>query len=197
MNDLYESPSSNLMMSPDLADTDFYVVSERKFLVLFLSTVGMYSAYWFYRNWKTYKTANDLAIWPIPRGIFSIFFVHSLFERIREKATSKQLDLFSNASNVATLYVVLTIVSSIMDRLSSRDYFEPYAGFVSVALVPVICLMLLKVQRVINKCEGDGDGALNANLTGLNYLWVFLGILVWCLVVLGLVVSFGIIDIEG
>ena len=52
---VYKVPESNLIAGSDQLDGDFYVVGKIKFLVLFFSTFGLYSLYWFYRNWKLYK----------------------------------------------------------------------------------------------------------------------------------------------
>ena len=56
----------------------FYVVSARKFWLLFLLTGGIYCVAWFYKNWAHFKRATkDDDIWPGPRAVFHIFFVHS------------------------------------------------------------------------------------------------------------------------
>lgn len=50
----------------------FYVVSTRKFAILFLATLGLYWIYWFYKNWDRYKDkwpyASEVGstIWPVP-----------------------------------------------------------------------------------------------------------------------------------
>ena len=39
-------------------NADFYVVSLRKFYLLYIATLGGYVVYWFYRNWKLQKVAT-------------------------------------------------------------------------------------------------------------------------------------------
>lgn len=81
-SNLYEAPQSTLSDVESLEDKEFYVVSIKKFTILFMATFGFYSIYWFYRNWKMSKAKYRDDIWPVARGIFSIFFVHSLFDYV-------------------------------------------------------------------------------------------------------------------
>ena len=84
MNDNpYEAPKSRLETSVEKGDKQFYVVSVKKFTILFFFTIGMYVLYWFYGNWKRYKAYSGKNIWPVPRAIFAIFFTHSLFSEVQ------------------------------------------------------------------------------------------------------------------
>lgn len=33
---------------------EFYIVSTTKFLVLYITSLGIYSLYWFYKHWQQY-----------------------------------------------------------------------------------------------------------------------------------------------
>jgi hypothetical protein len=85
IDNVYAAPTSNLNAPRTQENGMFYVVSERKFYLLFIATLGMYSVYWFYQNWATYKAGSSYgssdaaSIWPLGRTILAIFFVHALF----------------------------------------------------------------------------------------------------------------------
>jgi hypothetical protein len=81
-DDIYTAPESALIDAAAEAELEFYVVSPFKFSVLFFVTMGLYSIYWFYKNWSCYKYVHKESIWPVPRGIFNIFFAHSLFGKV-------------------------------------------------------------------------------------------------------------------
>lgn len=75
MNDNpYKAPESDLELAVAGTEKQFYVVSIRKFTILFFMTLGLYTIYWFYSHWNEYKLYSGKKIWPAPRSIFSIFF---------------------------------------------------------------------------------------------------------------------------
>ncbi len=45
--DIYSPPKAELQDIAENTQTTFYVVSERKFTILFLATLGLYELYWF------------------------------------------------------------------------------------------------------------------------------------------------------
>ena len=190
---VYKVPESNLIAGSDQLDGDFYVVGKVKFLVLFFSTFGMYSLYWFYRNWKLYKEKHNEKIWPVARGFFSIFFAHSLFSNVDQKLSDSNIDYSWNPKLIATLYVLLSIVTNICDRLSMKEIGSPYTDLLSFALLPVLAWVMLKAQLAINVSESDPIGASNSKLTIVNYCWVLLGVVAWGLVVVGVLMILGII----
>jgi len=163
------------ILTEELNDFPFYVVSLNKFLILFVATIGMYQLYWFYNNWSLYKLSSGEKIWPIPRAIFCIFFTHSLFEKFDEK--NKQLNNAFNWSSytLATLFVSFSVVSYVLDRPSD----SPYTDLISFFSLPVLGWCLYQAQICANTVCGDPDGKKNHQLTWANYIWVVLGVLMW------------------
>lgn len=171
----------------------FYVVSRRKLAILFLATFGLYVVYWFYRNWSNYKHSNskgfnvDRAIWPVARGIFSIFFTHALFGEIKAYGRDKEaLDGWDNES-LATQLVLFTIAWNVLDRLSARSIGSPYTDIASLLIMAPVLGLLFSAQRMINIGCDDPAGESNSRLTPANYLWIALGLVVWALVILGFI----------
>jgi hypothetical protein len=68
---------------------EFYAVSQKKFLIMYIGTLGLYSVYWFYKHWSLYKKSENEEMWPIMRSIFQIFFTHSLFSLFEMKYQNK------------------------------------------------------------------------------------------------------------
>ena len=121
-NSVYKPPEANLILENSFAEDDnmFYVVSPKKFLVLFIGTLGMYQLYWFYQNWMKYKLDNNSSLWPVPRAIFSIFFTHSLFRKVNEELEFKAVKEKWDYATAATLFVLFTLISNadgIFDRV--------------------------------------------------------------------------------
>ncbi len=158
---------------------EYYVVSPNKLLILFIGTMGYYSLYWFYKNWKIHKERTGAEIWPIPRAIFSIFFIHAFCQLIDQK-----LRLAGNREGFeygppATLYVVVAILAA------ASGYFPIKVGAVPISFLaifislPIYSWVLWTIQKEVNIACGQPDGESNHRLTGANYFWLILGALSW------------------
>jgi hypothetical protein len=55
--------------------------------------------------------------------------------------------------------------------------------------------LLTKAQIAINLSQGDRDGLSNKNFTNWNYIWMFLGSIIWLGVTIALLETFGMIDL--
>ena len=164
----------------------FYVVSTRKLLLLHFFTVGVYPLYWFYKNWSLYSKNAGKKMLPVMRAIFSIFFAHSLFALLESKSAERNDSYKWSCTAAATVYVIFTIVGNIADRLAYRAVGEPLTDFIGILVLPVIAWSLYKAQLAANIACNDPDGARNNELNALNYLWLFLGSLLWILIGIGL-----------
>ena len=194
--DPYQPPKSELVSVVEEKQFQFYVVSIKKFTVLFFATLGLYSIYWFYKNWKEFKLYNNANIWPVARGMFNIFFAHKLFSEI-QSALKKRDILFDWAPNaLAIAYVALSIVGNILDRMSMKEIGSPYTDLLGILILLLIYLTLLKPQKAINLSQDDIEGASNRTYTVANVAWISLGLLLWAISAFGLLIMFGIVDME-
>src|SRR5438067_149581 len=66
-----------------------YIISVNKFILLSLSTFGLYEIWWFYKAWRFFRQKDELDIMPAARALFAIFFINSLFNRILIYANEK------------------------------------------------------------------------------------------------------------
>ena len=189
----YSPPQSDLE-SPGSVPL-FYIVSVRKFTILFFATLGMYSIYWFFKNWFLYKCETGEKIWPVPRALFSIFFAHSLFSKIQDKLAHGGIRFPWNPSTMATLYVVVSISSNILERMAEKEIWSPYSDVLSFMILPVLYFTLLVPQKAINHAEQDPEGSSNSRLTFANYIWIALGLALWGVGILGFLVIFDVITI--
>ena len=169
------------------ANDAFYVVSPRKLAILFISTFGVYSAYWFYRQWDYQKRAFGLDVWPIPRAIFAIFFTHSLFRIIDQAARGAGYSHAWNPSSQATLYVALVLGARVLGRLQTVSGEAELMSMISIAITMTCLMPLMAAQKVINLALRDAEGSRNAAITTANAVFIGLGVLLWGLVVVGLV----------
>ena len=168
----------------------FYVVSIKKFAVLYVATLGLYGFYWFYKNWACYKhqwAAHDEGredLWPIARAFFAVFFVHSLFREVKALGREKPAVAAWGNGKHATLLVVLLIAAQAMDRLAYRDIGTPYTDALSLVILAPLLLLYTIAQEMINISCNDPRGHSNNHFTKANYAWIVVGAIFWCLALL-------------
>jgi hypothetical protein len=189
---VYAPPKSDL--SSPVADSSeaFYVVSLMKMMVLFLATMGMYQLYWHYKNWRLHQQMSashggpDGDVWPVPRAIFAMFFIHSLLGKVKQHAIAQQRPGDLNTTLIATLIVVLMLFGYLGLFVTDPKVVLLFS-VVSMCLVVASMFLYRKAQRFINESCGDPTGASNAEFTTANYIWIVIGILIWIMQVVGLV----------
>lgn len=188
VTDAYKAPLMDYDEAPlpPEGGAAFYVVAPGKFLVLAVATMGVYSLYWFYKNWSLQRRAYGLNIWPVPRAIFAVFFTHQLFRAIDSQAHERGHSPSWNANSQATLYVALAIVSHVTSRLSDSASSGTAFLLLSLGLAVASAAPLLAAQKVANLSAGDADGSSNASLTAGSAIAIVLGLLMWGTVALGL-----------
>jgi hypothetical protein len=175
-----------------LRQQTFYIVSIKKFAILYLITVGLYQFYWFYKNWKCYKLEgirrehDGADIWPLARTMFPVFFVHQLYREIKDHAAGHPVVEAWDNGKQATFLVLLLIVGQVLDRLVYRDIGAPYTDIVSFVILAPLLSLFLNAQHMINLSCNDPNGETNDRFTWANYVWIALGIAFWILIVLGL-----------
>ena len=178
--------SSNNELQTQSNNMEFYVVSPKKFLILFLGTFGIYTVYWFFKHWSQYKKSSGENMWPIMRGIFTIFFTHSLFALFETKYERKTGEAPRSINHLATIYVVFAVGCQILSKLSENGYGNPATFILGLLILPVSCWVLYQAQSLANYSGDDVRGESNNDLTGLNYAWLVLGGIFWLLIILGL-----------
>jgi len=189
MNDnIYSPPAANLDFDPAALEAQgqkkFYVVAPRKYLVLFFFTLGAYEYYWLYKNWSLFKARTNENIWPVMRAIFPVFFTHALFDRVDSYLKKEGGEYNWNASGTAFLFVILQIANDALDRMSMK-MDSKLLDILSIAIIIPLVLPMYNAQKAINAACSDPDGASNAKITGANYAWIAVGVIIWLLAIAG------------
>lgn len=186
-SDIYAPPKADVRTGGP-GDDRFYVVGSRKFYLLFILSFGLYTIYWFYKNYSLIKLRTQEDIWPVPRGIFSIFFAHNLFRRIDNELNDTDSKFTWTPNSSATLYILVVLGQSVSSNLGDKNIGSPITDLLTFALLPLIAVVVHPAQKAINTLCGDPTGAVNSRLTAFNWVWVIIGGLVWLLVLAALAV---------
>lgn len=100
----------------------FYQVALPAFIVFNLISLGAYSCYWAYRNWKRYKTVKKQDIRPVWRGIFIPISLYFLCEAINQEG--KGLENFRPIpSQILSLIMILISTLYVVDGLQFVSFF--------------------------------------------------------------------------
>ncbi len=127
----------------------FLYISVTRLILMSVASVGLYEAYWIYKNWKYIKereftpAARAAIGHPFWRGIFGIFFCHSLLRRIKEDEAASKLIEPSFSVHLATGWVILTILTEFIGP------FVPIPGIEVIIVMPSY-LFFVPVQKYIN-----------------------------------------------
>ncbi len=182
-NNPYAPPRACLSTEP--APAAFFVVSKRKFALMFAATCGWYFTYWLYMNWRRHRRAGNKVL-PFARTFFGVFFLYSLFIRVdrRVKAADRQFSWYPRSLALAMILLLFTNV--VLNWLTDMRF----SMVVSLLfLVPQI-YCLLQVQDAINYAENDAAGLSNSVLTWANGVWIGVSLCLWTLAFVGYYLSF-------
>jgi len=190
MENPYQSPAAEIIDPGKTTENQlYYVVSVTKMLVLAIITFNLYLVYWFYRHWKAQEPYVDGRIYPVMRGLFSIFFTVSLFQRISEDLDRRNLEKSWRSGGLAAAYIVLSVISNVLESFSRNSESFNLADGIGWVMVIVIPLVLVPVQRRANLVSDDPEGSSNAGFTWANWLWLGLFLALWGLIGFGVLVT--------
>ncbi len=180
----------------------YFPVSEGKLITLYILSFGLYGVYWFYKNWKLQQPKMDKKIFPLMRAIFSIFFTHSLFNRINNSAEKLEQKHRFNANLLATFFVAAVIVGNLIDPVSMHTGLLEILTSNTVIITSLLLFIvsvypLAAVQATVNRINNDMLGYLNHKYSMWNYLLIVLGLFSWLMLILGLLAdSMGLLPVE-
>jgi hypothetical protein len=132
-------------------DSKFFYIPVIRLVYMSIVSLGLYEAYWIYKNWKYFKERYNLRIHPFWRGVFGVFTCHSLMKAIRNdnEVNTIRKARFS-APVLATGWVIFTVLGNIL--ASADDFIVSILGF--IIAIPSF-LFFLPVQNYINSVNGS------------------------------------------
>lgn len=128
-----------LSSSTKSSNIGFLSLSTKRLILMGLATMGFFSFYWCYRNWKYLKERDQLRIMPFWRSVFTIFFLYNLLFKISH---DRELDRCSkhrySAGWLTAGWIVVTLISNSMARAGVIDV----VGFAGLLLSSLAILFL-------------------------------------------------------
>jgi len=175
---------------PATNNPKFFYIPVSRLVIMSIVTIGVYQAYWIYKNWKYLKGRYNMNIAPFWRGIFGVFFIHSLLNHIiKEPEVNKIRKAEFSASGLATGWVIISILGGIFMRFLYNDIEKEDIWDIEVSstlyllgmiILPFLCLFFLPVQKYINSVNDSIEPRPSySELSGGHYVCLVIGILTW------------------
>ena len=208
---VYAPPLSAVVdVAAEAQTPPLYLVAPYKCMLLYFTTVGFYAFYWCWRHWSLLSRHEGLDLWPLPRALLHLLFMHSLFRRIDARLRNALQDSGPHDSRLhdsrqhhsghrkapqhelrwspmlwAWVYVVFSIAGLAFDHLAADDIGFPLTDVLTFMTLLPTGYALLQAQNAANAACGDPAGSRNARLSPANYAWLIFGFLLWAAVFIG------------
>ena len=161
-----------------------YPVTTTKFLIMSLGTMGVYTSYWFWQNWRWLRDMNDQNVSPFWRGfVFPALWNFGLFSRIvTQEPTGRK--------SIARLAIPLAIAILLLDLFQVADFSDEFLGLTFIAMILAV-LAVIPIQReVLRKNEANGKWiARNSRFGWKAITALILWMPVMAMTIVGLVAS--------
>lgn len=155
-----------------------YIPTER-LVGMSIVSLGLYQAYWIYRNWRYLKERDGLTIQPFWRGVFGLLFLHSLLKQIKGDAITNRIQPATfSPDGLATGWVILTLLGTLLGRAP-----EPRVYLIGIIISSASVCFLLPVQTYINAVnEASSIRPSHYEWSGGHVLCLVIGIVMWLLI---------------
>ncbi len=175
--------TERLESSEVLSKADYFTVSVRRYLVYEVLSLGIWSLYWYYRNWKAInQSAYKKKFSPTARAFFFNFTAFSLFRKILQGAKKWGYPESYPSFLLAALLILFGVLDKIVNLLPMRSgreiVFTILLAGVTLIASPLILSPVIRAIRYIQSKNGKDPQADN-RLTWGQYVCFVLGIVCW------------------
>lgn len=189
MSDVFYTPPKADLTATPKSSQPFFTVSLDKLTVMLVVTSGLYGLYWCFKNWSLYKVHSGRSLWPLPRTVFGMLYMPSLFYKVdavlKEENKGGMPYWAVSAAAMILLALVPHSVGFIIGLFTSLSG-QPFTGvgfipMVAASTIPMLlqCLILRRVQSFMNLANGDAKGSQNKDFTPWNCVWMVIGVICW------------------
>lgn len=171
----YAPPQADLGSPSAPRQPTFFVVAPRKLVLMVLLSQGLYSFYWFYKQWDCYRQSTGAKVLPLVRAFFAIFFIYSLVMKIRDKLALDGVSYPWRPQSLALGMIFFALLP-----FTYIWFAAPLITFIlAICLAIVHVSLVVQVQGAVNRIEDDSHGEANKHLTWSNGIWIVIGLGMW------------------
>lgn len=158
-----------------LGQAMWFSVSPLKLLVMCTVTLQLYGVYWLYKQWTLVRDREKSSILPAMRAIFAVFFVWSLFGRVRDSQLGAGVNAKDalSAGGLAAAWIVFSLMWKAPD---------PVWWIAMVA--PAFLMPVQSAMNAVNETVTPGRPR-NDRFGALNWIAIVLGSLFIVMALIG------------
>lgn len=146
-------------------DQAFYPISMKKFILMNLSTLGLFHVFWSYKNWAYIEKENERTFWKFPRSFFHNFMFYSFNNWVNKEGLDNDGSPNVYAKDIAIFIFIALVSFVIFDATKDNDFSVFLALLVIVFYSPfVIFFEKLNKKNYINYQR-------NSELSTFHYLF--------------------------
>ena len=149
---------------------EFYGISITKLIFLYTFSIGFYTYYWLYKNWKAIQQ-NDPSrntISPFFRSILGIFFFHSLCTHIKGSMKNYSTKSLFSANWLSRWYIIYFVLLS-LEKLLYR------IGIVALFLRLFILIRLQEII-ILNNTKINPNYQYKKRFSFIEYIFMIPGV---------------------
>ncbi|WP_269790382.1 hypothetical protein [Stenotrophomonas sp. Iso1] len=124
---------------------ELFAPSTGKLILMSLTTFGLYTLYWFYRNWRAIAEHEGESLWPFWRAVFAPLWVFSGFSRLNGYASSRRRQLAFPPVMLALIYFLINFAGNL------SVFFPRVVGRNSWVISLLVFLPLLPVNSLMRR----------------------------------------------
>ena len=146
----------------------FYQVSPRKLIALSIITMGLFTLYWFYKQWAYVRdNRNDGSVNALLRVLFLLFYFYPLLKEINCIAKEHLVVPIKRVWLLTIAFIVLGVIEVLPTPLTS----------LAVCLYPIF---LWPMQKVINRINvANLSYQDNASYGNWDFMLILVGLAIW------------------
>lgn len=113
----------------------YFAPSTFKLAAMSLVTFGLYTMYWFWRNWQAIQRETGESLWPWARALFCPLWCFSCFAQLADLVRGRRRELAFPVALLGIVFLVLTLAG----RLDNAASLLAFLSF--LPLLPVNALL--------------------------------------------------------
>ena len=171
------APAAAIPAAPAVSEAPYLFVPTAgyKFIVLSVTSLGIYEFVWLYRSWSRLRERGRADVSPFWRTFFAPFFAFDLFRRVAAEAGRRGAPPAWNSTTLGAGFFAMNLAWRLPD---------PWWLVTFLSVVPL--LPVLGTVNALNRQRLQPEDP-NSRLSGRNWVVIVVGGLVLCLAVWGTV----------
>jgi len=161
-------------------ETQLYIISISKLIIMASLSMGLYLYYWYYRHWLLIRGQHGLRLTPLLCTIFGAVTIYFLMKKIVARCSQANQPVEGSATGVTLMfYAPILMIVGWEFYISEKVFGSLPLSFFTI--IPIMLTLLyttffsvamVQIQQSVNVCEGDACGFENSKITWANILWL-------------------------